>query len=140
VGGASERQGRAFALGDFAIGLAAIEFGDSRKSASRWLDMYRPLRLAAWYSSAGMLRNLLVFIGSPSGFPTATPRGVCRLIRYFSRKGRRFPPKKGFSKAKKSRQGGHWRDVRECCRRFKNIEVGRIKIAFFALQEELERL
>jgi len=27
-----------------------------------WLDMYLPHLLAAWYSSAGMDRNLLVFI------------------------------------------------------------------------------
>ena len=39
--------------------------GDSRKSASKWLDMYWPTRLAAWHSSAGMVRNLSVFIGAP---------------------------------------------------------------------------
>ena len=34
-----------------------------RKSARRWLDMYLPHRVAAWYSSAGMDRNIPVFIG-----------------------------------------------------------------------------
>lgn len=67
--------------------------------------MYWPLLLAAWYSSAGMERNLSVFMGVPLGFPTATPRGVCRLIRYFPRKGRRITDKKGIFPGKKNAQG-----------------------------------
>ena len=67
--------------------------------------MYWPLLLAAWYSSAGMERNLSVFIGAPLGFPTATPRGVCRFIRCFFRITGGVPLKRGFFRQKKPPRG-----------------------------------
>lgn len=48
--------------------------------ASSRLDMYLPLLLAAWYSSAGMDRNIPVFIGGAlwvSSWETPFSRHQC---------------------------------------------------------------
>jgi hypothetical protein len=74
--------------------------------------MYLPHLLAAWYSSAGMVRNLSVFIGGcPFGFPDVHPLWASiSFTQGFSQNGRTIPRKFLNFGQKKSRQGGKMGD------------------------------
>lgn len=107
-----ERQCRSLGLGDFAIiGLAAIEFGEflsafalamedaGRSQPAARLAVDLPAPAAAWYSSAGMVRKLFVFMGSPLGGYGHTSRCLSTHSLFFNdrdvpRKKKDFPDKK----------------------------------------------